>query len=147
MSYALARAEHALRTRLDAELAPLGLSITQYSVLYILAENPGSSGSELAARTLVIKQAVAHLLAKLERAGRVRRRPVQHGRAVPFEMTSAGVTVLREADARVLQVEHELRSGFTAADQQRVLDLVTRCTELLAGRHEVGAERLDLNQA
>lgn len=132
LSYAVARAEHAIRTSLDAELAPLGLSITQYSVLYLLAERPGSSGSELAARTLVTQQAVAHLLGRLERAGRVRRAGPPQGRRVPFEITAAGRAVLYEADARVVHLEHELRAGLTIADQHRLLDLVARCTDLVA---------------
>lgn len=132
LSYAVACAEHAIRSRLDADLAPLGLSITQYSVLHLLAETPGSSGSELAERTLVTQQAVAHLLAKLERAGRVRRLRPQRGRAVPFELTEAGHDVLREADAHVLRLEHHLCDGLSAADRHHLVDLVGRCLALVA---------------
>lgn len=133
LTYAIARAEYAIRGRLDAELAPLGLTITGYSVLYLLAETPGMSGTELARRTLVTQQAVAHLLGKLERNGHVRRSAEGgRGRVVPFVLTGQGTRTLAVADERVLAVEHRLRADLDAAQHELLLVTAARCETLTA---------------
>jgi MarR family transcriptional regulator, organic hydroperoxide resistance regulator len=73
LGYALATAARSHRTVLQAELAALGLHLGQELVVVDLAEHPDSTQVELVARLGVEQPTVAKTIARMERAGLVRR--------------------------------------------------------------------------
>src|SRR5699024_11926670 len=73
MGYALKEASSALRTAMEEVLRPLGMNVTHYSCLELLAQRPGLSNSELARGTFVTRQAMNELLRTLEWDGTVTR--------------------------------------------------------------------------
>ena len=73
MGYLLKEASSALRAAMEAVLRPLGMTVTHYSCLELLAQRPGLSNSDLARGAFVTRQSMNVLLQSLERDGDVTR--------------------------------------------------------------------------
>ncbi|MBI9115627.1 MarR family winged helix-turn-helix transcriptional regulator [Sanguibacter suaedae] len=118
LGYLLKEASSALRTAMEAVLRPLGMTITHYSCLELLAQRPGLSSSELARGTFVTRQSMNVLLQALERDGSVTR-PVEGrvGRVLPAQLTDRGWQSLAEASAAVRSVEVRMLGGMTQEQQ------------------------------
>ena len=109
LGYMLKAAASALHSALEAVLRPLGMTITHYACLELLAQRPGLSNSELARGAFVTRQSMNVLLQALERQGLVVR-PAQApvGRALPTELTARGRRQLKVASAAVRRVEQDM---------------------------------------
>src|SRR3954454_9054388 len=100
LGYLLKEASSALRVAMDDVLRPLGMTVTHYSCLELLAQRPGLSNSELARGAFVTRQSMNVLLQALERDGFVTRAteaPV--GKALPTRLTASGRRSLETASA------------------------------------------------
>src|SRR5260370_39544048 len=73
LGYRLKEASSALRAAMEEVLRPLGMSVTHYACLELLAQRPGLSNSELARGAFVTRQSMNVLLQTLEREGYVTR--------------------------------------------------------------------------
>jgi len=118
LGYLLKEASSALRAAMEEVLRPLGMSITHYSCLELLAQRPGLSNSELARGAFVTRQSMNVLLQALERDGYVTRpaeAPV--GKALPTRLTPRGRRSLEKASIAVRSVEVTMLAGMTEAEQ------------------------------
>lgn len=118
LGYLLKEASSALRSAMEEVLRPLGMTVTHYSCLELLAQRPGLSNSELARGAFVTRQSMNVLLQGLERDGYVTRpdaAPV--GKALPARLTANGRRSLAVATAAVRSVEVRMLSGMTATQQ------------------------------
>ncbi len=132
LGYALKEASSALRSAMEEALRPLGMTITHYSCLELLAQRPGMSGSELARGAFVTRQSMHVLLQTLERDGAVERPPEDAvGKALPVRLTARGRASLAAATVAVRDVERRMLDGLGDAEQQRVLDALHRMTRSL----------------
>jgi len=125
LGYLLKEASSALRTAMEEVLRPLGLSVTRYSCLELLAQRPGLSNSELARGAFVTRQSMNVLLQALEREGYVTRpaeAPV--GKALPTRLTPRGRTCLEKATVAVRSVELRMLAGLTEAEQAGALQIL-----------------------
>ncbi|MFS2030491.1 MULTISPECIES: MarR family winged helix-turn-helix transcriptional regulator [unclassified Curtobacterium] len=122
LGYLLKEAASALRTAMESVLRPLGMTVTHYSCLELLAQRPGASNSDLARGAFVTRQSMNVLLQALERDGSVSRAseaPV--GKALPVQLTTLGRERLAEASAAVRGVEVRMLSGMSADEQGAAL--------------------------
>lgn len=134
VGYLLKEASSALRSAMEAVLRPLGMTITHYSCLELLAQRPGLSNSELARGAFVTRQSMNVLLQSLERDGLVvRAEQAASGRALPTELTDAGRRQLATASAAVRGVEDRMKSGMDGAEQAAFADLLARSIASLRG--------------
>ncbi|MEU6123498.1 MarR family transcriptional regulator [Streptomyces sp. NPDC047123] len=120
LGYLLKEASSALRAAMEEVLRPLGMSVTHYSCLELLAQRPGLSNSELARGAFVTRQSMNVLLQALERDGYVTRpteAPV--GKALPARLTPRGRRSLEKATAAVRSVEVRMLGGMTEAEQSQ----------------------------
>ncbi|WP_030549251.1 MarR family winged helix-turn-helix transcriptional regulator [Streptomyces albus] len=127
LGYLLKEASSALRTAMEEVLRPLGMSVTHYSCLELLAQRPGLSNSELARGAFVTRQTMNVLLQALERDGYVTRpaeAPV--GKALPTRLTPRGRRSLERASAAVRSVETRMLAGLTEAEQSDALRILRR---------------------
>lgn len=125
LGYALKEAASALHTAMDSVLRPLGMTVTHYSCLELLAQRPGLSNSELARGAFVTRQSMNVLLQALERDGYVER-PAQPpvGKALPARLTERGRQRQEEASAAVRTVEDKMLSGLTDAERSDAFRLL-----------------------
>ncbi|GAA4155329.1 MarR family winged helix-turn-helix transcriptional regulator [Leifsonia shinshuensis] len=118
LGYTLKEASSALRTAMEEVLRPLGMTVTHYSCLELLAQRPGLSNSDLARGAFVTRQTMNVLLQALERDGYVTRPaapPV--GKALPARLTARGRRSLATASAAVRSVELRMLGGMTPDEQ------------------------------
>ncbi|MBF0816968.1 MarR family transcriptional regulator [Microbacterium paludicola] len=125
LGYVLKEASSALRTAMEDVLRPLGMTITHYSCLELLAQRPGLSNSELARGAFVTRQSMNVLLQALERDGYVAR-PAQPpvGKALPARLTARGRERLKVASAAVRSVEIRMLAGMTETDKADALRIL-----------------------
>ncbi|MEU8728602.1 MULTISPECIES: MarR family winged helix-turn-helix transcriptional regulator [Streptomyces] len=118
LGYLLKEASSALRTAMEEVLRPLGMSVTHYSCLELLAQRPGLSNSELARGAFVTRQTMNVLLQTLEREGYVTR-PAEAavGKVLPARLTPSGRRSLEQATVAVRSVEVRMLAGMTEAEQ------------------------------
>ncbi len=106
VGYVLKEAASALRAAMEDALRPLGMTVTHYSCLELLAQRPGMSNSELARGTFVTRQSMNTLLQQLERDGIVTRPSTPtSGKVLPTTLTEVGRRQREAASAAVRQVE------------------------------------------
>jgi DNA-binding MarR family transcriptional regulator len=106
IGYLLVQASYTLRAALAAALRPHGLHPAQYSVLSVLARDPGSSGADLARACNTTPQAMNGVLATLEREGLVERRPhPTHGRILQVTLSGEGRRRLQASTPAVRALE------------------------------------------
>ncbi|WP_282818907.1 MarR family winged helix-turn-helix transcriptional regulator [Curtobacterium flaccumfaciens] len=118
IGYLLKETASALRASMEAVLRPLGMTVTHYSCLELLAQRPGLSNSELARGTFVTRQSMNVLLQTLERDGFVTRATEPSvGKALPTQLTERGRRSLAQASAAIRGVEQRMLADLTA-DQQ-----------------------------
>jgi DNA-binding MarR family transcriptional regulator len=90
-----------LNRRLRKELAPLGVTGGQASLLWAIRSSPGIGIRELAAHEGVSPPAMTAYVDRLEAAGLVaRRRSERDRRRVELELTETGARVLRSVRSR-----------------------------------------------
>ena len=118
LGYLLKEASSALRVAMEAVLRPLGMTVTHYSCLELLAQRPGLSSSELARGAFVTRQSMNVVLHALERDGYVTRpAEARVGKVLPAQLTERGRQSLREATAAVRSVEVTMLGGITPDEQ------------------------------
>jgi len=118
LGYLLKQASSALRAAMEEVLRPLGMTITHYSCLELLAQRPGMSNSELARGAFVTRQTMNVLLQGLERDGYVTR-PAQAtvGKVLPARLTPRGRRSLEKASRAVRSVEDRMLAGLTETER------------------------------
>ena len=134
LGYLLKEASSALRAAMEEVLRPLGMSVTHYSCLELLAQRPGLSNSELARGAFVTRQSMNVLLQSLERDGWVTRpaaAPV--GKVLPTRLTPRGRRSLEKASAAVRSVEIRMLAGMTETQRAEALRILTSMIRSLRG--------------
>jgi DNA-binding MarR family transcriptional regulator len=127
LGYLLKQASSALRAAMEDRLRPLGMSVTHYACLELLAQRPGLSNSELARGVFVTRQSMNVLLHALERDGYVTRptaAPV--GKVLPTRLTPRGRRSLAKASAAVRSVELRMLAGLTESEQAGAFRILQR---------------------
>ncbi|WP_144794280.1 MarR family winged helix-turn-helix transcriptional regulator [Microbacterium paludicola] len=132
LGYLIKEASSALREAMEAVLRPLGMTITHYSCLELLAQRPGLSNSELARGTFVTRQSMNVLLQRLEQEGVVTRPDAApSGRALPTKLTDRGRRQLAEASAAVRSVEDAMLSGLSSEARGELREHLRSCVAAL----------------
>ncbi len=130
--YQLKRASHALRMQMDAVLREIGLTTPQYSTLTIITEQPGLSGAGLARRCFVTPQTMNMIVANLEEAGLLVRRPhPEHGRTLQAYVTPKAESLLQEAHRRVSDVEERMLASMPQKQRREFTEALQACADVL----------------
>ena len=127
----LKAAASALHSALEAVLRPLGMTITHYACLELLAQRPGLSNSELARGAFVTRQSMNVLLHALQRQGLVVRPAQAPAAARPAELTARGRRQLTMASTAVRRVEQDMLANLDAGEQDQMRRLLTACIAAL----------------
>lgn len=121
LGYLLRQAAGAHRLRMDRALGDLGVTQPQFATLTMLAAYPGLSNADLARLALLTPQTLSVIVANLERAGSLVRKPhAVHGRIQHIDLSDSGRALLRACRERVNRLEGELTSGLSAEDERLV---------------------------
>lgn len=114
--------QHAIRVRLDADLASTGLTTPQFTVLAVLEREGELSASDLAREFGMTAQTVNVLVQGLETDGYLERSPhPAHGRILLAKLTPAGRRALKLGRAVAVGVQKQLMAGLGTADRRMLL--------------------------
>jgi DNA-binding MarR family transcriptional regulator len=114
----LRRTQHAVRTRLDADLAPTGLTTPQFTVLAALEREGRLSASDLAREFGMTPQTVNVLVRALETGGLLRRSShPTHGRILLAGLTAAGRRALQRGRTLAVGVQEGVLAGLSASER------------------------------
>jgi len=140
LGYALKRAQHALRTRMDESLRHLGLSAPRYAVLTAVEIEPGLSNARLARAAFVTPQTMQGILANLERDGLlIREADPAHGRILRSRLTAHGREVLAQAHRIADEVEGVMVESVGAGEAARLAATLSRCAADLDRRRSTAS--------
>jgi DNA-binding MarR family transcriptional regulator len=106
------------------------LSIPEWRVIAVLAQEPGLTAAEVAARTAMDKVAVSRAVARLEAGGRVRRDAVRGDRRRQrLALTRDGRDVYNKVVPWALEYERRLVEALDPAALRALDDALHRLTE------------------
>jgi DNA-binding MarR family transcriptional regulator len=121
----------------DAYQRRFDLTVPEWRVIAVLSRHPGVSATEVAELTRMDAVAVSRAVARLLRAGRLRRvvSPLDRRRSV-LSVSPAGAAVYRQVAPIALGYERELLGALNASQRAvlgRALDVLTSRAESLTG--------------
>ena len=119
------QAQHRHHQALDAALAPLGISLVQWSALREIHRHPDSSQHRLAELTFNSDQAFGRLAARLQRSKLVTRRPGV-GRVRIHHLTEKGEALFHQGHQRVLEVFTRSFAPLDAQEQALLANLLAK---------------------
>jgi DNA-binding MarR family transcriptional regulator len=118
----LRHAQHAIRTRLDADLAATGLTTPQYAVLAEIGQQGELSASDLAREFGMTAQTVNVLVKGLETTGLLRRSAhPTHGRILLANLTVAGRRALERGRAVGMAVQNRVLRDLSASERRTLM--------------------------
>ncbi|MGJ7496742.1 MarR family winged helix-turn-helix transcriptional regulator [Variovorax sp. RT4R15] len=108
-------------------MAAYGLKQVDFSVLSLLAHNPGATSRQLCATLDILPPNLVSLIAAMDSRGLIERRPHPHdGRAVGLHLTTAGKKLIREAEAAVVQLELDASAKLSARERESLIKLLQK---------------------
>ena len=127
VGYNARRAWSQISTVFSDRMAPYGLKQVDFSVLSLLAHNPGATSRQLCATLDILPPNLVNLIATLDSRGLIERRPhPRDGRAVGLYLTSAGEKLTREAEQAVQQAELDASAKLNARERETLIRLLQR---------------------
>jgi DNA-binding MarR family transcriptional regulator len=108
-------------------MAPYGLKQVDFSVLSLLAHNPGATSRQLCATLDILPPNLVNLIGALDSRGLIERRPhPRDGRAVGLHLTPAGEKLTREAEQAVVQLELDASARLSARERETLIRLLQK---------------------
>ncbi|WP_198086150.1 MarR family winged helix-turn-helix transcriptional regulator [Variovorax sp. E3] len=108
-------------------MAPYGLKQIDFSVLSLLAHNPGATSRQLCSTLDILPPNLVSLVATLDSRGLIERRPHPHdGRAVGLHLTPAGEVLIHEAEQAVMQLEADASAKLTPRERETLIRLLQK---------------------
>ncbi|MDH6591285.1 DNA-binding MarR family transcriptional regulator [Variovorax sp. TBS-050B] len=108
-------------------MAPYGLKQIDFSVLSLLAHNPGATSRQLCNTLDILPPNLVSLVSTLDSRGLIERRPHPHdGRAVGLHLTEAGEKLIREAEQTVMQLEADASARLTLRERETLIRLLQK---------------------
>jgi len=121
LGYLLRQAAGAHRLRMDRALGDLGVTQPQFATLTMLAAYPGLSNADLARLALLTPQTLSVIVANLERAGSLVRKPhAVHGRIQHIDLSDSGLALLKKCRERVQAIEAEMTNELSPEEERTV---------------------------
>jgi DNA-binding MarR family transcriptional regulator len=116
-----------LNRALDQEMAPLGLTATQWRPVAMVALGRADTAAELARLNEVDTGAMTRTLDRLEAKKLLRRqRCDQDRRVVKIELTEEGQAMAREIPANIARTLNHYLRGFSEAEVETLVHLMRR---------------------
>lgn len=117
----------AISTVFAERMAAYGLKQVDFSVLSLLAHNPGATSRQLCATLDILPPNLVSLVASMDSRGLIERRPHPHdGRAVGLHLTTAGKKLMREAEAAVVQLELDASAKLSTRERETLIALLQK---------------------
>ncbi|NKJ49586.1 MarR family transcriptional regulator [Burkholderia sp. SG-MS1] len=113
LTYVIGSLDRILRRRMTEALAPLGLTLAQFTALSVLEAKGQASNAQVAERSFITPQSANEVMNAMASRNWVSREPdPTHGRIVLLQLTDEGRAVLRECELAVKSIEKQMMEGI-----------------------------------
>ena len=103
------------------------LKVVEFSVLSLLAHNPGLTSRHVCATLSIMPPNLVGLVAALEKRGLLERRPhPSDGRAMGLYLTQNGEALTAEAEQAVAQLEVDATANLTTSERKTLIRLLQK---------------------
>lgn len=134
--YLIKQVELAAKMRLEAILAPHGVSAVQYTALTVLARNPGMTSARLARNSFVRIQSMSQTMSALEERGLISRDlDPESRRQLRTDLTPAGWELIQSLAGPVSDLEREMLDGLDDEEVALFAHALRHARVVLAGSH------------
>lgn len=104
-----------------------GLRPVDFSVLSLVAHNPGITSRQLCGTLGILPPNLVRLVADLDSRGLILRKPhPRDGRAIGLHLTPDGKKLMRDAEAAVRTLENDTASRLTATERETLMALLRK---------------------
>lgn len=108
-------------------MAVYGLRPVDFSVLSLIAHNPGITSRQLCTTLGILPPNLVGMVNALEKRGLIERRPhPRDGRAMGLHLTPAGQKLMRDAEKTAAQLEAEAAAKLSAAEVKTLIRLLQK---------------------
>ena len=108
-------------------MAAYELKVVEFSVLSLLAHNPGLTSRHVCATLNIMPPNLVGLVAALEQRGLLERRPhPSDGRAMGLYLTQNGEALTAEAEQAVAQLEVDATAKLTTSERKTLIRLLQK---------------------
>ncbi|MBS7243698.1 MAG: winged helix-turn-helix transcriptional regulator [Comamonas sp.] len=108
-------------------MAAYELKVVEFSVLSLLAHNPGLTSRHVCATLSIMPPNLVGLVAALEKRGLLERRPhPSDGRAMGLYLTQNGEALTAEAEQAVAQLEVDATTKLTTSERKTLIRLLQK---------------------
>ena len=136
VGFLLKSLHHTLRQTMEEALRKRGLelSFAHFAALFTIESEPGMTGAKLARRAMVSAQTMSSALRRLEKDGRIERRPHPDSRrADSWTVTDEGLELLNQARAVGNAIFERMLAPLDAAETTALESSLRRCIAALEG--------------
>ncbi|WP_449413549.1 MarR family winged helix-turn-helix transcriptional regulator [Pandoraea soli] len=130
LTYVIASLDRLLRRHMSEALAPLGLTLAQFTALSVLDARGKLSNAQLAQRSFITPQSANEVVSLMAGRQWITREPdPNHGRIVLLQLTDEGRRVLAQCEAVAKEIDTRMRADVSredAAAVQRHLEMFVR---------------------
>ena len=127
VGYNARRAWSQISTVFSDRMAPYGLKQVDFSVLSLLAHNPGATSRQLCATLDILPPNLVSLISALDRRGLIERHPhPRDGRAIGLHLTPAGLALAQETEKVVIELESEAADALTERERGTLRTLLQK---------------------
>ena len=108
-------------------MAVYGLRPVDFSVLSLIAHNPGITSRQLCTSLSIQPPNLVGMINQLQRRELITRRPHPHdGRAMGLHLTPAGRKMMKQAEATASELEAEATTRLSAAERRTLMQLLKK---------------------
>lgn len=127
MGYNARRATLVIIDAFLRHMAVYGLRPVDFSVLSLIAHNPGITSRQLCASLNIQPPNLVGLVNQLQKRELITRRPHPHdGRAMGLHLTPAGRRMMKQAEATASALEEEATAGLSATERTTLMRLLKK---------------------
>lgn len=127
VGYNARRASLAIIEVFMERMAVYGLTVVDFSVLSLVAHNPGITSRQLCTALSILPPNLVGLIAALDRRGLVERRPhPTDGRALGLHLTRSGKALVKQAEATAAELEVDATARLTERERATLIALLRK---------------------
>lgn len=121
LTYVIGNLDRLLRRQMTEALAPLGITLAQYTALSVLEARGSLSNAQLAVRSFITPQSANEVMSAMAGRGFVTREAdPSHGRVILLSLTEAGSAMLRECEQVLRPLERRMLGDLGAEDVAQI---------------------------
>jgi len=109
------------------QMAVYGLRPVDFSVLSLIAHNPGITSRQLCSTLNIQPPNLVGMISQLHKRELITRRPHPHdGRAMGLHLTPAGKKLVKQAEVTASELEDQATAGLSAAERRTLMLLLRK---------------------